>query len=603
MLETLTHLPKQAGVYQYFDANHRLLYVGKAKNLYNRVRSYFSFTPTLRPNERLSPRIYRMISQSVRIETIVVASEHDALILENSLIKQLAPKYNILMRDDKTYPYIVIDTSQDFPRLEITRRIDKAKHLHYFGPFSSGARDILDAIYEVVPLVQKANCLKGKKACLFYQIQKCPAPCENRITPQAYAVHIEEAKRLLFDKKKLIDIVKTKMHSYAQDLRFEEANVCKNQIATIQKSQIATVLDMASHDDYDIFAIAIEGSVACAVRMFMREGKIVDATHTLLRNSEGFDAQELYARTLIDFYLSHDTIVPHTILVSESFEDAPLIAQHLQSQSGHTVAIVTPQKGDKMRIIELAMSNAYTLLGQQRKSSSSQESLLQAVQSLFNLSKLPHRIEIFDNSHLQGVAKVGAMVVWEGENFDKKSYRHYHLEAFDEYGQMRELLTRRIESFAKEPPPDAWLIDGGETLLLLARNLLEMHGVTLDVIAIAKAKVDAKAHRAKGKAHDILWGSDEAFKLATSDTRLQFLQKLRDEAHRFAITFHKKSKLKLDQESQLLQIKGIGPAKIKKLLNAFGSFEAIRKATLEELQLHLNVDDALLVFTRYNSGA
>jgi len=221
MLEKVKSLPSCAGIYQYFDKNKRLLYVGKAKNLKNRVKSYFNFTPKLAPSNKLSLRIAKMISESVTLEYLIVENEHDALILENSLIKQLKPKYNILLRDDKTYPYIYIDLNEAFPRLEITRKIIQKSNIKYFGPYSSGARDILDSIYEVLPLVQKKSCLREGKKCLFYQIKRCLAPCEELISKNDYAQFITKAIELLQNKHKLIMMIEEQMQIYAQNLQFE----------------------------------------------------------------------------------------------------------------------------------------------------------------------------------------------------------------------------------------------------------------------------------------------------------------------------------------------------------------------------------------------
>lgn len=598
MLNTLNNLPKVPGIYQYFDSNGHLLYVGKAKNLYNRVRSYFSFTPTLSAKSTLSQRIHSMISQAVRLEYLIVDSEHDALILENSLIKQLNPKYNILLRDDKTYPYIVIDRSVPYPRLEITRKVQQAKQLEYFGPFSVGARYLLDAIYEAIPLVQKKSCVKEGKACLYYQIKKCLAPCEAKISPQDYAKLITQARDLLFNKTRLIELVQEKMQAYAMDLRFEEAQVCKEQLEAIKKSQLSTPIDLASHHNYDIFAAVSNEKAAVVVRLFMREGKIVSSAYTTLKNKEGFELSELYTRSIVDFYTTHQTLIPKEVLVSHDFEDLSSIEVFLNEKAGHKVMVHAPKIGDKKRLTTLATTNANEIL-KKAAISKPADTNVEAIQELFTLDKTPHRIEIFDNSHMQGVGKVGAMVCYENNAFDKKSYRQYHLESFDEYGQMKETLSRRIKHFKDEAVPDLWLLDGGKALLNLAKTLLAEANVNLDVLAISKEKVDAKAYRAKGRANDIIWTKDEAFKLPTSDKRLQLLQKLRDEAHRFAISFHKKTKQKQDKQSALLQVKGIGPAKVKKLLNIFGSFESIRNATFEELSNCLNEKDAILIQREY----
>ena len=596
---SLNTLPKDPGVYQYFDINHRLLYIGKAKNLHNRVRSYFSFEPLLAPKATLGLRIKKMVSEIESMEYIVVDSEHDALILENSLIKQLNPKYNILLRDDKTYPYFVIDRNQAYPRIEITREIIKDKKHEYFGPFSVGARDILDSLYELLPLVQKKSCVEGKKACLYHQIDKCLAPCEGKVTTIDYAKIIKKALILIKDKNKLTKALEKQMHFYAEELRFEEAQTLRDRIINIEKSKLNSAIDLASSDDYDIFAIASKNNKSILVKLFMREGKLISSNMTTIRRDEDVDIHEIYHRSIVDYYTSHEIIMPKEILIYEPIQSQDDLELLLSEHAQRKVIITHPLKGDKHKLTQLAYKNAQELLNKEIESHK-EEDLLLEIQKLFSLESLPNRIEVFDNSHLQGVASVGGMICYENSQFNKKFYRHYHLNAINEYEQMRETLLKRIESFSKVSPPDLWLLDGGKALLNLAQTLLKEAGIFIDVLAISKEKVDAKAHRAKGKANDIISNKDEAFKMPSSDKRLQFLQKLRDEAHRFAITFHKKSKQKQDKQSQLLSLQGIGPAKVQKLLNYFGSFETIRNASFEELRSIVNDKDAKLIQNFYN---
>jgi excinuclease ABC subunit C len=255
--------------------------------------------------------------------------------------------------------------------------------------------------------------------------------------------------------------------------------------------------------------------------------------------------------------------------------------------------IKVPKIGEKKHLIDLALLNAAELL--KRGNAQKSDDITKEIEGLFALQRVPKRVEIFDNSHMAGMATVGAMVVYESGVFDKKSYRTYHLEAKDEYAQMREMLHRRVDSFAKNSPPDLWILDGGSTLLNLAIEILESSGVFLDVIAISKEKIDAKAHRAKGKAKDIIHTKDDTFRLQESDKRLQWVQKLRDEAHRSAINFHKKTKLKIDQESKLLSLHGISQAKIIKLINHFGTFDALKKLTTQEISSVLNIKDANII--------
>ena len=605
LLEKLKQLPNDAGVYQYFDKDGHLLYIGKAKVLKNRVKSYFKFTPKLLPADKLGPRIYKMISEVVSCEWIVVPNEHDALILENSLIKQLKPKYNILLRDDKTYPYIVIDYNQDFPRLEITRRILKEKNVKYFGPYSTGVKDMLDSIYEIVPLVQKKSCVSGKKACLFHQIQKCLAPCENKISKEDYAKIVETALEYIYNKSKLITKLNERMSQYANNFRFEEAMTLRDRIKTIEKSQIKSGIDLATNEDIDIFAITASNKKAVVVRMFLRDGKLASSSHDFLKVNNfdenfDFDYNEAYKRAIINYYDNEIPLLPKEILTGIELEDVEELEDFLQTRFSKKIKVLNPKKDKKKDIVQIALNNCDELL--RIDSSRNQTTIYEELKDLFGLQTLPYLIESYDNSHMMGQATVGAMVVWNEEinAFDKKAFRHYNLESKDEYSQMREMLIRRVENFEKNPAPDLWIIDGGETLLKLAYDIVQSVGVNLDIIAVAKEKVDAKAHRAKGAAKDIIHyktknGEFKNFKLPTSDKRLQFVQRQRDEAHRFVINFHKKQKRAQDKQISLLQIKGIGEAKIKKLLLYFGEFEKIRNASVEELKNVLNEKDALTI--------
>ncbi|WP_152018702.1 excinuclease ABC subunit UvrC [Aliarcobacter butzleri] len=609
--EKLQQLPNDAGVYQYFDKNGHLLYIGKAKVLKNRVKSYFKFTPKLQPADKLSPRIYKMISEVESCEWIVVPNEHDALILENSLIKQLKPKYNILLRDDKTYPYIFVDFDEDFPRLDITRRIQKSKSIKYFGPYSTGARDMLDSIYEIVPLVQKKSCIKGKKACLFHQIQKCLAPCENKISKEEYAKIVENALEYIYNKTKLISKLNEKMIQYSNDFRFEEAMTLRDRIKTIEKSQIKSGIDLATNEDIDIFAINANNKKAVIVRMFLRDGKLTSSSHDFLKIDNfdkefEFDYQEAYERAIINYYDNEIPLLPKEILIAHELEITNELEEFLHIRFNKKIKLINPKKDKKREIVNIALNNCDELL--RIENSKNQTSIYEELKELFNLQTLPYLIESFDNSHMMGQATVGAMIVWN-ENlnaFDKKAFRHYNLESKDEYSQMKEMLIRRVESFEKNPAPDLWIIDGGETLLKLAFDIVQSVGINLDIIAIAKEKIDAKAHRAKGKAKDIIHyktknGEFKSFNLLTSDKRLQFVQRQRDEAHRFAITFHKKQKRAQDKQISLLQIKGIGEAKIKKLLLYFGEFEKIRKASFDELKTVLNEKDASTILDYFTN--
>ncbi|GHV05046.1 UvrABC system protein C [Campylobacterota bacterium] len=585
LLETIRALPDQSGVYQYFDLNGRLLYVGKAKSLKNRVKSYFSFTPALAPDPRLSQRIAKMIGEANSLEYIIVANESDALILENSLIKQLKPKYNILLRDDKTYPYIYIDLSLDFPRFEITRKVITGKKIRYFGPFASGARDILNAIYELFALVQKKSCIKEKHKCVFYQINRCLAPCENLIASEEYMQMINEAIRLINNKDRLAKLLEEKMFNLAQNERFEEAAILRDRIQSITASTIASSVDLATNENFDCLSVAELGEDAVAVRLFVREGKMISSSHQSFRFSQGYDLDEAYERAFVGFYNQDMPITATTIYVCDEFAEKETITAWLERRFNKKFEIVVPKIGTKKALVDLARRNAEEHI----KNSAQKDDLLSSLKALLGFENLPIRIEGFDNSHMMGSAPVGAMIVYEQDKFIKSDYKHFNLEATNEYDQMREMLTRRVEKFSENPPPDCWVIDGGETLRTLAKDILASVGVTIDLVAISKEKLDSKAHRAKGAAKDILYANGEAFRLLPNDRRLMFFQNIRDESHRFAIGFHRKQKQKSDLKLTLLENRGVGTASVKRLINVFGSFEAIEAATFDEIKAATNI--------------
>ena len=595
LLQQIQNLPKSAGVYHYYDKNGKLLYVGKAKNLINRVKSYFRFTPNLQANPSLNLRILKMLNETESLHYIVVENEHDALILENSLIKQLRPKYNVLLRDDKTYPYIYFNKTESFPRFEITRKVLKDKNIEYFGPFSTAARDILDSLYELLPLVQKQSCLASGKACLYFQINKCLAPCEGKVNSKDYFLHVEKAIKYINNKKLLCKDLEKQMLLFAEDMRFEEAASLRDKIDKISKSSMISQIDIKNSEDLDVFCVDFDEKRAIVLRIFMRNGKVISSSHNFIHNKNGFDENEIYKQAILDFY-QFSPLTSKQILVAKGFDELEDVKEYLEHNFKQKVKITTPSRGAKLNLITLALKNTKELLRNYNYSNKNlYDDLELKLQDLCKLQVLPKRIEVFDNSHMQGSAPVGAMICFEDGKFNKKAYRQYHLQSLDEYAQMRETLTRRIESFSKNAPPDLWILDGGSTLLALAKGLLDSNGVNLDLIAISKEKIDKKSHRAKGQAKDIIHSVNESFSLSVSDKRLQWVQRLRDEAHRYAITFHKKTKLKNDQESTLLQTKGIGPAKVKKLLNHFGTFEALRKASQADLCLVVGINDAVAI--------
>lgn len=581
----LKSLPNSPGVYEYFDANAKLLYVGKAKVLKNRVRSYFSFTPELAPNPRLSARIASMISQTAHIEWIATNSESDALILENSFIKQLRPKYNILLRDDKTYPYIYVDFSESFPRPKLTRKLVKGQKIRYFGPFYKGAKDILEAVFENFALVQKSGCLKEKKACLFAQIGRCKAPCEDKISADEYEKILQNALNAIKNPRSLIPKLEAKMLFHAQNENFEQAAHLRDQIATINDISVKVEIDMAKLEDFEVFSVAEFSGFLCAVRLSVRDGKVAMANHhilPLLNASDQSAIGELYKQSILGAFPASLPIATTSIYVNDEFEDMELCAAVLQNLHVKKFSIKAPKTTQKKALANIAYKNAIELI--KKHTNSHKYELLENIQKYFGLNNLPVKIECFDNSMLFGSAKVGAMIAYSDGEFFKNSYRHMHLDGSSDYEQMKQMLSARALRFDKLAPPDLWIIDGGKALFDLACDIIASSGANVDIIAIAKEKIDAKAHRAKGAALDKIHSNLGEFKLSANDEKLLFIQKMRDEAHRFAISFHRQTRNKADLAKSELVKMGLSAGAIKKLLDFFGSFENIKNASFDEIK-------------------
>ncbi|OPX26315.1 MAG: excinuclease ABC subunit C [Campylobacteraceae bacterium 4484_166] len=596
--DTISSLPATPGIYQYFDTDGKLLYIGKAKNLKSRVKSYFKFTPTLAPHDKLSQRIFKMISETKSINYIVVQNENDALILENSLIKQLKPKYNILLRDDKTFPYIYIDFSEDFPRPLMTRKIISSKGVKYFGPYSTGCRDMLDSLYELLPLVQKSSCIKSGKACIYFQMNMCLAPCESRVTKEKYKDVLNQAVDLIQNKHSMIKKLKIQMASMSAQNRFEDAIVLRDRIQKISKSQIKSTTDIAKNENFDIVAIKQYEQKVIIVRWFIRDGKVVSASHNIVNTNEPIESfDELFKTTIINNYKEPLPNLPNLILFSHNTSNTTELEEFLDQTLQKRVKILTPKIGAKKDLVDLALTNCDEILKQNKTTTD----IDRQIKELFGFENIPKRYEVFDNSHMAGEATVGAMVVYDDNRFIKADSRLYHLEAKDEYSQMKEMLTRRAIKFKQYPPPDIWLIDGGATLLKLAYEIVQSTGANIDIVAISKEKIDKISNRAKGKAKDILYTKENIYKLQDSDKRLQFCQNLRDMAHKKAINFHKNTKLKQDKDISLLSISGIGKAKVQKLINYFGEFDSIKKASIDELNIVINKTDSEKVFQFYQT--
>jgi len=408
---------------------------------------------------------------------------------------------------------------------------------------------------------QKKSCLREGKACLFYQIKKCLAPCEGKVSQKAYASIVNDAKKAITKRKILTDTLQEKMTALAMQERFEEAACLRDSIEAIASLNITSNIDLAKEMDLDIFAILNGDERGVVIKLFMRNGKIISSAYNYFRHTHIFDRNEAYKQALLEFYTIDTPNISKEILTAHSFEDRTQVAQTLSRRFDTKIQIKTPQRGAKAKLVKLGLQNCEELL-RTKKSDTLME---QKIADLMDLSVIPYRIETFDNSHMMGAATVGGMVVWDEGKWDKSSYRRYELHTPDEYGQMKEMLQRRIEDFGSHPAPDLWILDGGQANLNLAHSLLKKAQINLDVIAIAKEKLDAKAHRAKGAAKDILHTPAGIIELKPGDSRLHWIQRQRDEAHRYAITYHQNKKRKEDTQISLLNKKGIGKATLKKL--------------------------------------
>jgi excinuclease ABC subunit C len=576
--EKLNLLPEACGVYKYLDKNGQLLYVGKANNLRKRVKSYWRFKDSLRPNPNLSSRILKMLKEVDEVEYILVDSPVDALILENSLIKKLRPKYNILLRDDKTYPYIYIDLEEDFPRFEITRKILEKKKILYWGPFPQGANSLLKSLYDFFPLVQKKGLKRQKGACLFYQIKKCLAPCEGKISKEEYKKILDQAIKALENPKILIQNLNLKMLTLAQNERFEEALEIKKLKSDLEKLQLHSSLEIPKRESFDLFVIEHDQIKGIILRFFVRDGRVISSSYTFFRDLENLDLAKLYKQELISFYNLQIPLVKKIVLGS-LVEDKEEIEEFLSKKSDQKIEVLTPKRGYKADLIKLALKNAKEIL---KNSYTQVDFIKEALAKRLKLKKVPNKIEIFDNSSIYGEDAVGAMVVWSENSWEKDSFRRFNLEAKDEYSQTKELLKRRLKEI--DSLPDLWIIDGGDLLRDLAIKILKEANLEIDVIAISKEKVNQKSNRAKGKAKDKIHFCDGIIEIEDQKDLL-WVQRLRDKAHSFALASHRKKRLNSSLKSNLLSINGIGQATLKRLLDYFGSFEAIYLAKEEELSM------------------
>jgi excinuclease ABC subunit C len=582
----VAELPLLPGVYRMLDAEGKALYVGKAKHLKKRVSSYVN-------TGALPTRLLRMIAQTVAMEFTTTRSEAEALLLEANLIRKLAPRYNILLRDDKSFPYIYFSGDHEYPRIAKHRGAKTGKG-KYFGPFVSAG-----AVDETIALLQKAFLIRPcadtvfkhrTRPCLQYQIKRCSAPCVRKISPQDYAGLVSQAQDFLSGKSRQIQQqLLAQMQQLSLAMRYEEAGHLRDRIRALTATQDQHALEMAAIGDADVIAMARDGRHAAVQLFSYRGGSNYGSRTSFLAHTEGEADADIIGQFIGQYYQTQP--VPPRILISHLLEDTVLLEEALALRAAFKVEIIHPLRGEKRQVVEQALRNAREALVRHISMTVSQREAMEGLATLFGLAEPPERIEVYDNSHISGTHAVGAMIVAGPEGFMKGEYRKFNIRApqpgsasssgGDDYAMLREVLTRRFRaggSVEEHKKPDLLLIDGGAGQLSAALKALEELGIAdMVVVGIAKGP-----DRNAGREQFFLPGR-EPFMLPHHDAVLHFLQRLRDEAHRFAIGAHRNRRSKSIQVSELDQIPAIGPTRKRALLHHFGSVRAVSAASVEAL--------------------
>jgi excinuclease ABC subunit C len=575
--EKVGQLPPGPGVYLYKDGAGKVIYVGKAKSLRARVRSYFN-------EDRLAEaKTGTLISEARDLDYILVDNEKEALALENNLIKQYQPRYNVLLRDDKTYPYIKL-TNERHPRVYVTRRLKKDGST-YYGPYFPGnlAYRMVHFIHRhfLVPSCKVDLNRYHPKPCLQYHIHRCLGPCvEELTTPEAYAAAVKQVRMFLEGRHgALAHDLRDRMEAASQDMRFEEAAGLRDLLNTIEEMDQRQKMAAASGDDVDIFGYYAEPPMVAVNLFHLRNGQIVDRREFFWEDQEEFEAPEFFSSLLLQIYLEQQ-YVPSIIHVPVEFEDRGVMEELLAEKKNRKVEIHTPQRGQKKAMMNLAQTNAkHSFDARFRVLKPSSAAIQEAVQEALNLPEPPKRIECFDISHVQGTDKVASMVVWEEGRMKKADYRKFIIRTVvgnDDFACMREVVGRRYGRLQEEgkPMPGLVLIDGGLGQLHAAADALEWIGIINQPLAsIAKRE----------EIIYVLGQEADPIALDRFSPILHLIQTIRDEAHRFAVTFHRTRRNARTLTSELDEIPGIGEVTVRKLLKDFGSSALVRQATEEEL--------------------
>ncbi|MGN6286145.1 MAG: excinuclease ABC subunit UvrC [Afipia sp.] len=583
--------PTSAGVYRMLNAASDVLYVGKAKNVKKRLSSYARQTGHV-------ARIARMIAATVNVEIISTATETEALLLEANLIKQLRPRFNVLLRDDKSFPYILLTGDHWAPQI-LKHRGAQTKPGRYYGPFAS-----VGAVNRTITALQRAFLVRSctdsffegrSRPCLLYQIKRCSGPCTGEIAFPGYSELVREANDFLSGRSRAVkEQLAGEMEKASAELEFERAALYRDRLAALSAIQSQQGINPRTVEEADVFAIHQEGGFSCVEVFFFRTGQNWGNRAYFPRADRSLPAEEVLGSFLTQFY--DDKPAPRLILLSHRIEESELLANALTIKSGFKVEVSTPQRGEKKELVAHALTNAREALGRKLADTATQTRLLQGLAASLSLPRAPRRIEVYDNSHIQGTNAVGAMIVAGPDGFMKNQYRKFNIKSDnltpgDDYGMMREVLQRRFKRLLAEAPegavkdddavpqrPDLVIIDGGLGQLNAVREIFTELGIS-DVMLMSVAKgPDRDAGR------ETLFLPDRpSIKLEPRDPVLYFIQRLRDEAHRFVIGSHRKLRKKDIREAGLQEIPGIGPSRKRALLHHFGTLKEIERASVADL--------------------
>ena len=572
VLDKVRNLTTQPGVYLWKNDRGQIIYVGKAVNLRNRVRSY------VRHDAKRAPKVTAMMSHAADVETIVVANEMEALILENTLIKKHRPRYNIMLRDDKTYPYIKVTVQEDYPRVFMTRRVHR-DGARYFGPFADAG-----AVHRVLKLIQRAfrirSCrtMQADRPCLQYHLHHCDAPCVHYITKGEYGKLVGQAVDILEGRDTgIVRKLQERMEAASEEMEFEKAAMYRDQIAAVKVIQEQQNITTVGGGDMDVIGFAGDAGQTCVQIYTIRQGRLMGRETFSLENSADETAAALTSAVLDQYYVD-GVFVPKEIVVS-AVEDKDDYERRLTQQKGQNVALVVPQRGIKKKLLTMAEDNARVLLEQRRlqwqHDTDKTSGAVEALARVLDLPRLPERMECFDISHTQGIETVASMVVFEHGRPAKQEYRRFKLKTVqgkpDDFKSMAEIMGRRYGE-RDWPAPDLIVIDGGKGQLHAALPIIREAGCEAPVISLAKRIEEV-----------FVEGRSDSIILSHHTPELQLLQAIRDEAHRFAITYHRSLRGKRNLVSILDHIEGIGPKRRKALWGAFKNLDAMKAATVEEL--------------------